>query len=48
MKKTYQQPEIETITLQTTQMLASSPGYGGTTEDESGNLAPEGRFFWDD
>ena len=29
-------------------MLAASPGYGGTTDATSGNLAPEFDAYWDE
>lgn len=45
MKKTYFIPSLEVVRVQTQQMLASSPGYGGTTTATSGNLAPEFDFY---
>ena len=48
MKKTYINPEMTIVKIQTAQMLAASePGYGGTTTSTSGNLSREGSF-WDD
>ena len=47
MKKTYKNPEMTVVKIQTAQMLASSPGYGGETEEESGNLAPELMLDWE-
>ena len=47
MKKTYQNPVIKVVKIQTTQMLATSPGYGGNTEQTYGNLAPEFNI-WDE
>ena len=46
MKKTYIIPTLEVVRVQTQQMLASSPGYGGSTDATSGNLAPE--FYFDE
>ena len=39
MKKTYINPEIEVVKIQTQQMLAGSPGLGG----EYGGGTPESR-----
>ncbi|MBR1665555.1 MAG: hypothetical protein IJ699_04945 [Bacteroidaceae bacterium] len=47
MKKTYQNPKINIVKIQATQILAGSPGYGGTTDATSGNLSRE-VSFWDD
>ena len=48
MKKTYQNPTIKVIKIQATQqMLAGSPTYGGSTNQTSGNLAPE-FDIWDE
>ena len=48
MKKTYQNPTIKVIKIQATQqMLAGSPTYGGSTDQTSGNLAPE-FDIWDE
>lgn len=52
MKKKYFAPNMEVVKIQTQQMLAASPGYGGTTDATSGNLAPEfepdNEFDWSD
>jgi len=45
MKKTYKNPLLEVIKIQTTKMLAGSPELGG----EYGGATPEGRedgFEW--
>jgi len=41
MKKTYFIPSMEIVEIHTTQVLTSSPTYGGSTTETSGNLAPE-------
>ena len=46
MKKTYKKPQMEVVKIQTGQMLASSPGYGGNTNATSGNYARG--YYWDD
>jgi len=46
MKKTYKKPQMEVVKIQTGQMLASSPGYGGNTNETSGNYARG--YYWDD
>ena len=38
MKKIYQHPEINVVRVQTAQMIATSPGYGGSTTETDGNL----------
>lgn len=48
MKKIYQNPKITIIKIQTTQIMAGSPGYGGETTETSGNLSREGGSFFDD
>jgi len=48
MKKIYQNPEIKIVKVQTTRMIASSPGYGGETTETSGNASRVGGGFWDD
>ena len=49
MKKIYQNPEIKIVKVKTAQMIAASPGYGGTTTAGSGNLSREyGGSLWDD
>ena len=48
MKKTYQNPEIKVVKIETTQMIATSPGYGNETEATKGNLAPEFNDYWDE
>ena len=50
MKKTYQNPEIKVVKIDAAQqMLAGSPGYGGTTTATGGNLSRRGRAaLWDE
>lgn len=48
MKKTYQNPTTKIISVQTTPMLVTSPGYGSTTEATSGNLSRDASDLWDD
>ncbi|MBP1541431.1 MAG: hypothetical protein ILA25_04600 [Prevotella sp.] len=48
MKKTYINPEMNIVKIQTAQMIAASPGYGGNTNATSGNLSRRGDFFEDD
>lgn len=48
MKKTYQNPEIKVVKIETAQMIATSPGYGNSTNEVSGNLAPEFNDYWDE
>lgn len=48
MKKIYQNPQIQIVKLQTAQIIASSPGYGGTTTATSGNLSREADFYEDE
>lgn len=48
MKKIYINPEINVVKIQPAQMIANStPGYGGTTNETSGNAA-KGGWNWDD
>ena len=47
MKKTYINPTMTIVKIQTAQMIAASPIYGGSTEATSGNLSRESSF-WDD
>jgi len=46
MKKQYKNPEMKVIKVQMAQLMAGSPGYGGTTNETNGNLAPE--YEWAD
>ena len=46
MKKQYKNPEIKVVKVQMAQLLAGSPGYGGSTNETSGNMAPE--YEWAD
>ncbi len=49
MKKTYKNPSMEVITIETNQMLASSPNPGFTTTGSTNTM--ESRGFdddWDD
>ena len=49
MKKTYINPTMTIVKIQTHhQMLAGSPGYGGSTEATSGNLSRESSFWEED
>lgn len=48
MKKTYQNPEIKIVKVQTAQIMAASPGYGGSTNETEGNLSRRGGSLWDD
>ena len=48
MKKIYQNPEINVIKIQTSQMMVASPGYGGQTTQTSGNFAKGGSMLWSD
>ena len=48
MKKIYQIPETHIVKIQTAQIIASSPGYGGETTATSGNLSREADFFEDE
>lgn len=48
MKKIYQNPEIKVVNIQTSHMMVGSPGYGGTTNQTSGNYAKGGMFWSDD
>ena len=49
MKKTYINPTMTIVKIQTAQMLAASePGYGGTTTSTSGNLSRESSFWEED
>lgn len=48
MKKIYQNPEIKVVNIQTSHMMAGSPGYGGQTTQTSGNFAKGGMFWSDD
>ena len=47
MKKTYQNPEIKIVSVQTPQIMAGSPDYGGTTTETEGNLSRR-QNLWDD
>ena len=46
MKKKYIAPSMEVVKIQTAQLMAGSPGYGGDTTATEGNLAPE--YEWSD
>ena len=48
MKKTYQNPEMKIVKIQVSQMIAASPGYGGTTDATYGNASRRGGSLWDD
>ena len=44
MKKIYVIPTIHVDSILPEEMLAASPGYGGTTDEESGNLSRQGGY----
>lgn len=48
MKKIYKAPEMKIVKVETTQIMAGSPGYGGNTVETSGNLSRGGGSLWDD
>jgi len=48
MKKTYQNPEVNVIVIQVSQLLAGSMKYGGSTTETSGNLSRDASDLWDD
>ena len=48
MKKTYQNPQIQLVKLQTAQIIATSPGYGGSTTSTSGNLSRSFDYYDDE
>jgi hypothetical protein len=49
MKKTYINPTMTIVKIQTQhQMLAGSPAYGGNTTETSGNLSRESSFWEED
>ena len=48
MKKTDQNPIIKIVKIRTSQFVAASPGYGGTTDATSGNAARQFGGFIDD
>ena len=48
MKKTYQNPEMKIVKIQVSQILAGSPGYGGTTDAIDGNASRRFGGVWDD
>ena len=41
MKKTYIEPKNTVVKISLETLIAQSPGYGGTTTENSGNLARE-------
>lgn len=41
MKKLYEIPAVQVVALQTAQLMAASPVFGGTTDETSGNLSRE-------
>ena len=41
MKKTYIEPKNTVVRINMETMVATSPGYGGTTTENSGNLSRE-------
>ncbi len=41
MKKLYEIPAVQVVALQTAQLMAASPVFGGTTEETEGNLSRE-------
>ncbi|MBQ8487459.1 MAG: toxin PIN [Prevotella sp.] len=49
MKTMYIKPETKVLKINTGhQLLAGSPGYGGSTSETSGNLSRRGDSFWDE
>ena len=47
MKKIYQIPATQVVNINGQQILAGSPGYGGNTEETSGNLSRYSGGIWD-
>jgi hypothetical protein len=47
-KKIYSAPAMEILEAEAALLLAGSPQYGDTTEETSGNLAPEFDGDFDD
>lgn len=41
MKKLYEIPAVQVVALQTAQLMAASPVFGGITEETEGNLSRE-------
>ena len=41
MKKLYEIPAVQVVALQTAQLMAASPVFGGTTDETSGSLSRE-------
>ena len=41
MKKLYEIPAVQVVALQTAQLMAASPVFGGTTDATDGNLSRE-------
>jgi hypothetical protein len=41
MKKLYEIPAVQVVALQTAQLMAASPVFGGTTDETGGNLSRE-------
>ena len=46
MKK-YENPMLQVVSIKENDVIVTSPGYGGTTDAKSGNLAPGMREFDD-
>lgn len=51
MTKTYNSPMLQVVSIKKSDVIATSTlGYGGTTDETSGNLAPDRNIFgnsWD-
>ena len=48
MKKTYIIPTLDIVKVHAPQLMAGSPGYGGTTDATSDNLSREIDLPWDE
>ena len=48
MKKIYQIPKVTIMMVQSSTILAGSPGYGGTTDKTDNNLSRGGSWEDDD
>ena len=48
MKKTYQNPEMRVVKVQTQQLLEASAGFGSGTQDGSKAASRHRRNVWDD
>ncbi len=48
MKKTYKNPEIKIVKIQTQQLIAASLGVGENVNSAAGAEAPEFNGYWDE